>query len=139
MFCAMLVILAVGLVFTVLGPLSYWKRKKFEAKGEMVEAEIVDLVKRTLSGNSPAVRYEVYYPVVSYQTLDGQPICKKLTPGSNPSPYSKGQKITIMYDPEGPDCCIIPNKLERITIPAIFTGVGLICLTISVIWFLQTL
>lgn len=42
------------------------------------------------------------YPVIHFKTADGHSFTVKSRTGTNPSPYSVGQTIPILYDPDNP-------------------------------------
>ena len=82
----------------------------------------------------------LYYPDIRYQTEDGKNITFTSSSGSYPSPYRKGDKVEILYDPENPLEARIMSFRSMWLFPVLFFGIGgILIITGSVIlmwkWF----
>lgn len=125
-----------GLIFIIVGVISYQNSKRLLQNGKKAKGKITDLVKRSGISNDGPVENYYYYPVISFQTPGGQPVSKELNFGSGPSRYSKGQNVVVIYDPEDPSNCNIHSKLQLFGLPVIFIIFGLASLIAATIIYL---
>jgi ribosomal protein L21E len=51
----------------------------------------------------------MYHPVFTYQTVKGETITNRRAIGSNPTSFSVGEKVKIIYDPTEKDNYIVDN------------------------------
>ncbi|WP_367865225.1 DUF3592 domain-containing protein [Pedobacter sp. WC2423] len=116
----MVYLLIVGLLLSGFGLFKVIDRKRFKKFGVKTSGVVSDLV---LSGRS-------YYPIVSYETLDGVSVEEEYSLGSMPSAYRKGESVKVIYK-EG-DCkkFILDNKSSEY-IEFGFMVAGLIMMFIS--------
>ena len=73
---------------------------------------------------SLALERNVYYPVVRFKTTEEVWITKKLEFGTNPSRYSEGEKVLLLYDSENPNLVEISSESTLTIIPVILVMVG---------------
>ena len=92
-----LIVLLVGFVSLVPGLVALGQDLAFAVRAQRVEA-VFDAA--ALRNSSYGL---MYYPEFTYRTKDGQELTYKSSLGSSDQEYSKGDRITVLYDPAQPD------------------------------------
>ena len=104
--------------------IGYWLYKE----GKRIEGRIFKIVRKSKG------RHGTYYPVINFQ-IGEEVILKELTIGSGFGlRYNRGNKITVVYDPDHPEDCEIYDIYRLVTIPLIHFGFSL--MLISVVLYL---
>lgn len=116
----MIYLLIVGLLLSCFGLFKVFDRKRYKRSGVKTSGVVSDIV---MSGRS-------YYPIVSYETLDGVSVEEEYSLGSMPSAYRKGEFVKVIY--KHGDCkkFILDNKSSEY-IEFGFVAIGVIMMFIS--------
>ncbi|CAM3882825.1 Inner membrane protein YmfA [Vibrio aerogenes CECT 7868] len=80
-----------------------------------------------------------YYPIVSFQTAEGEMIEFKSSTGSNPPSFSRGETVEVVYQPDLPEHAEIYSFLHLWLGPLIFGIFGSLFSLIGVLFFLYGL
>lgn len=112
--------LAVGLLLTGFGLSKIFKRKQYKRSGIKVDGIVSDIV---ASGRN-------YYPIVSYETLDGVEVVEEYPLGTSPSAFKKGERIAVFYKQENCKKFIIDAKKSEY-IEFAFVAVGVLVVVIA--------
>jgi Protein of unknown function (DUF3592) len=89
-----------------------------EAQGEVVDLE------RSRGGNQMGT----YRPVVVFRDTGGTAHRFTGSIGSNPPDYTRGDKVTVRYDPAVPEEAVIDSWAARLLGPGLPAGMGLLLL-----------
>lgn len=121
----MVYLLIMGLLLVVFGFFKVFDRKRYKKSGVKTAGVVSDIV---LSGRS-------YYPIVSYETLDGVSVEEEYSLGSMPSAYRKGEFVKVIYKKEDCKKFILDNKSsEYIEFGFIVVGVVILMITGYCLW-----
>lgn len=116
----MVYLLIVGLLLAGFGLFKVLDRKRYKRSGVKTSGVVSDIV---LSGRN-------YYPIVSYETLDGVSVEEEYSLGSMPSAYRKGEFVKVIYKQGDCKKFILDNKSSEY-IEFGFVAIGLIMMFIS--------
>lgn len=116
----MVYLLIMGLLLAGFGLFKVFDRKRYKKSGVKTAGVVSDIV---LSGRS-------YYPIVSYETLDGVSVEEEYSLGSMPSAYRKGEAVKVIYKQEDCKQFILDNKSSEY-IEFGFIAIGVIMMFIS--------
>lgn len=116
----MIYLLIVGLLLSGFGLFKVFDRKRYQKSGVKTSGIVSDIV---MSGRS-------YYPIVSYETLDGVSVEEEYSLGSMPSAYRKGESVKVIYKQEDCKKFILDNKSSEY-IEFGFIAIGVIMIFIS--------
>jgi len=116
----MIYLLIVGLLLSCFGLFKVFDRKRYKRSGVKTSGVVSDIV---LSGRS-------YYPIVSYETLDGVSVEEEYSLGSMPSAYRKGEFVKVIYKQGDCKKFILDNKSSEY-IEFGFVAIGVIMMFIS--------
>lgn len=133
-------ILLFGLLFTAAGGVAVRSNRRLAKRGQRVQGTVVDL-RWSASGGLPAQPGSgmsagpqgIFYPVLSFRTLDGEDVQAVAREGGMPAPARKGQQVQVLYDPANPQVAEIDTVAGRGTIPiavVLLAGIGLIVYSI---------
>ena len=89
------------------------KQNKIKKTGLITEGIVFEL------SNDSSSSFNVRYPVIRFLTLNEQWITEAANIGISPGFYKKGQKVTVIYDPNDPKQFIIDSKIGSRIIYAI--------------------
>lgn len=108
-----------GLVFAGVGGWFYWASASLTQSGERVQGVVIDLERsRDSDGDT------TYRPVVEYTDQNGTKHQFVESVGSNPSAFSRGEQVEVIYDPWEPEEAIIDSFTTRYLFPLAFGGFG---------------
>ena len=122
-----LVFFGFGFIWIAFGAFFFIDAKFFSSKGYEATGTVVDLKKvRRLSTSSSGSTSHVttYYPVVRYQTKEGKNVTFTSLSGSYPAPYKRGDRVTILYDPENLKRARIKSFSSMWLAPILGFGIG---------------
>ena len=100
----------------------FFSSKAYKATGTVVELKKVRRLSTSSSGSTSHVT--TYYPVVRYQTKNGKNVTFTSSSGSYPSPYKRGDRVTLLYDPENPQKARIESFSSMWLAPILGFGIG---------------
>ncbi|WP_441708295.1 DUF3592 domain-containing protein [Fulvivirga maritima] len=87
--------------------------------------------KRTMATvNDFALEKNMYYPVIHYTTDNDEVFIEKLSIGSNPPKYKKGDKIPIIYSAQNPQDFMIDDPVYTEVVYKVLMAVGLTAVVI---------
>ena len=132
-----LIFFGFGNIWIAFGVFFFIDAKLFSSESYSATGTVVELKKvRRLSNSTSRSTSHVttYYPVVRYQTKNGKNVTFTSSSGSYPSPYKRGDRVTILYDPENPKKARIKSFRSLWLAPILCFGIGgILILTGSVI------
>ncbi len=123
-----LAIIGLGLLLLVIAFFTYSRTKKLLKVGITTMAEIIDVVEKQSQdydedGYSSTTTN--YYPVLKFQTKDGQDVQFQASVGvSSKNKYKVGQKLEVVYDPSKPEKAKIKSFIQLWLITIILTVIG---------------
>ena len=106
-----------GMVLAIVGGVWWFNVYRFVQSAEHAEGTVIELVES--SGNKGG---RIYSPVVEYTDSLGQQHKYRSNTSSNPSPYSVGDKVPILYDRDRPDSANIDHWLYLYLFPLVCFG-----------------
>jgi hypothetical protein len=106
-----------GIVLAIVGGVWWFNVHRFVQSAERAEGTVIELVES--SGNKGG---RIYSPVVEYTDSLGQQHKYRSNTSSNPSPYSVGDKVPILYDRDRPDSANIDHWLYLYLFPLVCFG-----------------
>jgi hypothetical protein len=119
----------VGIVLLIIGVWITADKLDLVSNGMRADGTVVDL-KREYSSSNGSSSY-VYYPIVKFRTEGGGTIEFRSSVGSSHSSYSRGEGVTVVYDPNDPERAEIDSifalwggSLIIFAVGAVFTAVG---------------
>jgi hypothetical protein len=122
-----LVFFGFGFIWIAFGAFFFIDAKFFSSKAYKGTGTVVELKKvrrlSTSSSGSPS-HVTTYYPVVRYQTKNGKNVTFTSSSGSYPAPYKRGDRVTILYDPENPRKARIKSFSSMWLAPILGFGIG---------------
>jgi hypothetical protein len=102
--------------------------RRFAARNRIrpVEGRIVRIDIRQESTDSDAASVEMHYPEIRFRTEQGveQTFLSETGVGSRVSRYAVGQKITVLYDPDGEISPMINSWTGMWSVPIVKTVIG---------------
>lgn len=108
-----------GLLFGGIGTWSYWSDRELAAVGSTTQGTVISMERsRDSDGNS------TYSPTVEF--FDQRGIRHQFTSSvsSSPPSFSRGEAVTVIYDPDAPGQAIIDSFSTRYLLPLMFGGFG---------------
>ena len=130
-----LILLAGGAFLTVFGIGKLNERGKLIESGVKVEGVVFDI--ETSWDAEPDARSTTYYPVIRFVTTDKEWITEKYDIGSNPSVYSVGDKVTVIYDTTDYNHFLIDNTQTKLLGPALIAVGTLLILGVIMYFFIN--
>jgi hypothetical protein len=116
---------------TAYGVTSLW----FVKNGNSAAGTVIELKKIDLSGSGH--QGTAYAPVVEFTNSKGETITftHRISGNINPGPgqntkppYQKGDKVTVLYDPQNPEDATLRDPVSLWLFPAAFLGIGMLLL-----------
>ena len=104
-----------GIVFAIVGGVWWFNVHRFVQSAEHAEGTVIELVES--SGNQGG---RTFSPVVEYTDHQGKQHKYRSNVNSNPSPYSVGDKVSILYDRDHPSSATIDHWLYLYLFPLVF-------------------
>ncbi|WPU96832.1 DUF3592 domain-containing protein [Mucilaginibacter sabulilitoris] len=95
-----------GAFLAGIGVIKIYLRKQLQKIGIKVNGVVI-----RIDTNIGIGKRNLYYPVFRFVTLENEIIVKRVTWGSNPSIYSEGEHVVVIYDPTDKNHFII-DKLD---------------------------
>ena len=95
------------------------------ARGEVLSLEAGST---TSSSGRPA-----WFPIVAFETPGGASITFRHRTGSNPSAYSKGERVMVTYLPDDPESALIEEGFVNWLLPVLLLIIGSGLAVISVL------
>ncbi|MEP5936966.1 MAG: DUF3592 domain-containing protein [Erythrobacter sp.] len=108
-----------GLLFAGIGTWSYWSDRDLAATGSTTQGTVIAMERsRDSDGNN------TYSPTVEF--FDPQGTRHQFTSkvSSSPPSFSRGEAVTVIFDPDAPGKAIIDSFSTRYLLPLIFGGMG---------------
>ncbi|WP_316784200.1 DUF3592 domain-containing protein [Pedobacter frigiditerrae] len=96
----------IGLILFLRGLMNIYKRQKYKNKAISVIGEVEDLIEESSFDSN----VNVFYPLVSFDIMEGKTVAYKNHIGTNPSAYKKREKVKVLFLPESPKDFIIDDK-----------------------------
>lgn len=129
-----LIFFGFGSIWIAFGAFFYIYIQSFASKASRTTGTVVKLEKvRSYSTTASSSGFHtVYYPVIQYQTQYGKNVTFTAHSGSNPSPYKRGDQVTILYDLENPQKARIMSFTSLWLAPVSGFGIG------SILFFIGT-
>ena len=122
----------IGLVFVILGFSFFISTYTFLNKGTKTSGQVTKLVSMKSQMDRDWNR-DLYYPKISFTDQKGEVITFLSNSGSNPSRYSVGNTVTVLYKQDSPQNVVIAS-FDNLWLPTlIFGGAGVIVLVIGLI------
>lgn len=117
-------ILLLGFLLLFAAGYSFRNTLAFLNKGEKTVATVTDL--RTIESEG-----EVYAPIFTYHTMDGQTFTYELPEGTNPSAWEIGETETVIYDPDDPSNVSLYSYFRIFIWPLVLLSLALPLLVIG--------
>jgi hypothetical protein len=130
-----LILLAGGTFLAVFGIGKLNEREKLIKSGIKVEGIVFDI--ETVWDTGSDVRSTTYYPVIRFVTTDKEWITEKYNVGSNPSVYSVGDKVKVIYDRADCKHFMINNTQTKLLGPALIAVGTLLILGVIMYFFIN--
>jgi hypothetical protein len=99
-----------GVFLAGIGVIKIYLRKQLQKTGTRVNGVVI-----RIDSNIGIGKRNLYYPVFRFVTLENEVIIKRRTWGSNPSIYSEGERVEVIYDPTDKNHFIIDNFSGKVT------------------------
>ncbi|MVA24439.1 DUF3592 domain-containing protein [Agrobacterium vitis] len=112
-----------GLTFVAVGGGIYYYDRQFEARALHAEGVVTDLIRNRNLDN----KHNSYTAIVRFTDANGEQQEMADRVWSNPPRFGKGDQVDVLYDPQSPRHAIINDAWGRYFIPAMFSGLGLLC------------
>ncbi|MXO91185.1 DUF3592 domain-containing protein [Pontixanthobacter aquaemixtae] len=113
------IFMPMGMVFASIGIGFLWSDLQLAEVGMRSEGSVIDLSRSRNSDSGDS-----YRPVVAFYDEDGTRHEFVGQVGSNPSSHSRGDAVTVIYDPAEPGDAMIDGFMDRFLLPVIFIGMG---------------
>jgi hypothetical protein len=125
----LLVFSLAGLPFIILGLFEVGKTASMLSRFSRVEGVVLENVWQSFAEGA------AYAPHVEYQSADGQ--SRRFTDGVGtiPADYTVGEKVVVLYDPQGVEAPRIHSWMRIWLAPLMFIGVGLVPVVAGIIGF----
>jgi hypothetical protein len=121
------IILAVGALSLIGAVLFYMNTTAFVDRSRQAPGTIVRLVEESDSDGG-----RLFRPLVRFAPGVGEEIEFQSGVRSNPSPYTAGDAVTVLYDPADPKKAEIQGFFSLWFLPVLFAGVGSLFLAVGV-------
>ncbi len=128
-----IIFIVAGSGVTLIGLWLLRQARTFKRKALAAEGHYVDATRRTSHDN----RYTAY-PVVEFQTADGQTVQFE---GRVGMPWAKGQvgrRVRVLYDPADPEKAVVDSVVELWFPALIFLAVGILWLVVIAVLMVLT-
>ncbi|WP_085901275.1 DUF3592 domain-containing protein [Kiloniella majae] len=120
------IFMSVGLItLSVMGIWSYTTHN-FVDNAHSAQGTVIDLIQSRSSSSSSTSNSYVYRPEVIFQTATGEEVTFQSSTGSNPPAYNRGEKVSVLYNPENPQDAKIDGTLSLWLGPLILGVIGFI-------------
>ncbi len=114
--------LIVGIIFILAGCFLFFQTKNLKKNCTVETEAIVVDIEEEVTSDEDGMNY-LYYPVIEYKA-GGENIRIRMSEGSNPSPYSISDKITILYNPKNHKQYIKKGEKSSTVISIVFMSLG---------------
>lgn len=95
---------SIGFVMVIVGAVVGIRTHSFIQGAEKAEGSVVELVRKrstsTRSRSGTRRSYIYSYPVVKFETANGESVEFESNVGSNPPAFQPGESVTVLYNPE---------------------------------------
>ena len=93
----------VAVLMILIAAISSFSNTQKIAKEESTPGQVVDvIVRREYINEQDRIIRDFYYPVIEFVAIDGHKRTVQINEGSDSPYYEKGDKITVLYDPDHP-------------------------------------
>ena len=113
------IFLTVGLVFAAIGIWAWADDRARAETGTRATGTVIDLERRHDSDSG-----STYRPVVEFHDARGTRHEFVGSVGSSPPAYSRGETVSVIYDPTAPGQAMIDGFMDRYFLPLVFGGMG---------------
>lgn len=114
------IFLVIGLGMLAGGVAIWYSHAQFAAHASRADGVVTDLSYHSSSKGG------TYYPLVQFTAADGRVVHITGSTGSNPSSYSRGDHVTVLYDPHSPEHAELDTFTDKWLAPLILGGMGLV-------------
>jgi cytochrome c-type biogenesis protein CcmH/NrfF len=130
-----------GAVCLVVGVRNFVRTRRFVNQASSTTGRVTDVKTRTRrSHTSSGPRVSTYrYPVVRFQTQDGQSVEFESETGTNTFSQKPGEQVEVLYDPLRPEQARIKSFMMLWFGPLIFSVVGFFLLVFGSLFGLVAL
>jgi hypothetical protein len=111
----------VGLVFAIIGGVSFFETRRFMARAAETTGRVIDNVRDD----------DTYRAVVTFEPASGTPVTFRSSAGANPPSYEVGDSVRVLYDPGEPSDARISSFFSLWGFAAIFSALGAGALAIA--------
>jgi Protein of unknown function (DUF3592) len=125
-----------GSIFLIIGiafGLSYYH---FISKTITTQGTVIDLEKGSSSTDEGIII--VYYPIIKFNTLSGEPVVFTSQTGKNRAELTVGQQIQVLYNPQEPNNARVDQFSVELFLSVIFISIGSIFAFIGGIVIVQS-
>ncbi len=128
-----------GLIFLLIGiGISSSVRKKRQLCRSKAIGTVIDNVHKSCTD----ARYSYWHPVIQFTTSSGQSVTLTYPFGTGTPKYSKGQEISLMYDPQNPKSVLLLGDNTAKILTIVFSSIGagmifiaaLVCTLVAFLW-----
>ena len=91
-------------------------------RGVNATGEVVGLESGTSSGSSGR---PTWFPIVTFQTGDGETVTFRHRTGRSPPAYAEGDRVMVTYLPNAPDQALIAEGIWNWLLPLVLLAIGL--------------
>lgn len=106
-----------GAVLFAAGVLMALRSRRFMAGALRAEGTVV---RHVMGGTENTV----HFPVVRFQTHDGQAVESRSPVGTTPLLFPVGKRVLVSYDPQAPERIQVHSRVLRWAFPLILMGMG---------------
>ena len=110
-----LVLAALSIIFFCITYISLGKAQELVRAGATTDGTVIKMIYSSHDTNSG-----VYYPVVRFQTTDGQTLEERSRFGSSPPEFKQGDHVQILYTRDNPKNWCINSWWDLYFVPTIF-------------------
>jgi len=124
----------VGLFFAAYGIRSLARTRRFAATASRARGVVVDVKTEWFDlGGTASTGSWLRFPVVRYQTANGQSVTFKSRTGTMPSPYKVGRQVPVLYNPADPRDARIDTFVMTRLLPGCLVVFGVLFFALGVV------
>jgi hypothetical protein len=120
---AILVLVVLGGIFSVVAIVIALRSERLEKRGRLASGVITELI-REQSRDADGFLQIYYHPVFQFEDQNGSTHLVKSSIGTNPTGFSVGQTVRVLYDPEKTSLASIDTFGQMWAIPLVFGVIG---------------
>jgi Protein of unknown function (DUF3592) len=111
--------LAIGIGLLAAGAATFVHTLRFVQGAERATGTVIELSEETDSEGDVT-----FHPVVRFTTAEGRTVEFVSSSGRSPAPWSVGDRVEVLYDPDDPKDAELSGFFDLWLFPIAFTGVG---------------